>query len=95
MEAGLPLYGHELDRATSPLEAGLKSFVKFGHGFVGEEALAAQRDGTPRGGLSEFARRRQEYRAAGLQSFPQGAKSEWSPAEPSRRALIGRLAMAM
>ena len=25
MEAGLPLYGHELDRATSPLEADLKS----------------------------------------------------------------------
>jgi aminomethyltransferase len=45
MEAGLPLYGHELDRATSPLEAGLRSFVKFGHGCVGETALAAQRDG--------------------------------------------------
>jgi aminomethyltransferase len=45
MEAGLPLYGHELDRATSPLEAGLKRFVKFGHGFIGEAALAAQRDG--------------------------------------------------
>lgn len=44
MEAGLPLYGHELDRATSPLEAGLKTFVKFGHDFVGESALAAQRD---------------------------------------------------
>jgi aminomethyltransferase len=45
MEAGLPLYGHELDRATSPLEAVLPNFVKFGHGFVGEAALAAQRDG--------------------------------------------------
>ena len=45
MEAGLPLYGHELDRRTSPLEANLKGFVKFGHGFVGEPALAAQRDG--------------------------------------------------
>jgi aminomethyltransferase len=45
MEAGLPLYGHELDRATSPLEANLKGFVKFGHGFVGEQALAVQRDG--------------------------------------------------
>jgi aminomethyltransferase len=44
MEAGLPLYGHELDRATSPLEAGLGTFVKFGRGFVGERALAAQRD---------------------------------------------------
>jgi aminomethyltransferase len=43
LEAGLPLYGHELDRETSPLEAGLGTYVKFGRGFVGEEALAAQR----------------------------------------------------
>ena len=43
LEAGLALYGHELDRATSPLEAGLATYVKFGRGFVGEEALAAQR----------------------------------------------------
>jgi glycine cleavage system T protein (aminomethyltransferase) len=43
LEAGLPLYGHELDRNTSPLEAALATYVKFGRGFVGEEALAAQR----------------------------------------------------
>ena len=43
LEAGLPLYGHELDRNTSPLEAGLGIFVKFGRGFIGEEALAKQR----------------------------------------------------
>lgn len=42
MEAGLALYGHELDRATSPLDAGLGKFVKLGRGFVGEGALAAQ-----------------------------------------------------
>ena len=45
LEAGLPLYGHELDRATSPLEAGLATFVKLGRPFVGEPALAAQREG--------------------------------------------------
>jgi glycine cleavage system T protein (aminomethyltransferase) len=44
MEAGLPLYGHELDRTRSPLEAGLGTFVKFGRGFIGESALATQRD---------------------------------------------------
>ena len=43
LEAGLPLYGHELDRQTSPLEAGLGAFVRFGHGFVGEAMLAEQR----------------------------------------------------
>ena len=49
MEAGLPLYGHELDRATSPLEAGLNTFVKLGREFVGAAALdAQQRDGLKR-----------------------------------------------
>jgi aminomethyltransferase len=43
MEAGLPLYGHELDRTTSPLEAGLDSFVKLGRDFIGAAALAEQR----------------------------------------------------
>jgi aminomethyltransferase len=44
LEAGLPLYGHELDRNSSPLEAGLGIFVKLGRDFVGSAALAAQRD---------------------------------------------------
>jgi len=44
LEAGLPLYGHELDRNSSPLEAGLAAFVKLGRPFVGAAALAAQRE---------------------------------------------------
>jgi aminomethyltransferase len=48
LEAGLPLYGHELDRATSPVEAGLNAFIRFGRPFVGEAALRAQRDQGPR-----------------------------------------------
>jgi aminomethyltransferase len=39
LEAALPLYGHELDDTTSPLEAGLDRFVKAG-GFLGAEAIA-------------------------------------------------------
>lgn len=40
LEAALPLYGHELDDSTSPLEAGLERFVKRGAGgFLGAEAI--------------------------------------------------------
>jgi len=43
LEAALPLYGHELDDATSPLEAGLDRFVKLERGgFLGAEALQRQ-----------------------------------------------------
>ncbi len=41
LEAALPLYGHELDDTTSPLEAGLDRFVKLNTGgFIGAEAIA-------------------------------------------------------
>jgi aminomethyltransferase len=40
LEAALPLYGHELDDRTSPLEAGLGRFVKReSGGFIGHEAM--------------------------------------------------------
>ena len=46
LEAGLPLYGHELDRDSSPFEAGLSPFVKLGRPFIGAPVLEAQhRDG--------------------------------------------------
>ncbi len=44
LEAALPLYGHELDATTSPLEAGLERFVKLeAGGFLGCEAIAERR----------------------------------------------------
>jgi aminomethyltransferase len=40
LEAALPLYGHELDEQTSPLEAGLGWSIKFSkNDFVGKRAL--------------------------------------------------------
>lgn len=40
LEAGLPLYGHEYDDETSPVEAGYGWAVKFDKGdFIGREAL--------------------------------------------------------
>ena len=40
LEAALPLYGHELDPTTTPIEAGLERFVREDRSFVGAEALA-------------------------------------------------------
>jgi aminomethyltransferase len=39
LEAGMPLYGHEIDETTTPLEAGLSRAVRFNHDFTGREAL--------------------------------------------------------
>jgi aminomethyltransferase len=45
LEAGLMLYGNDIDASTTPLEAGLGWVVKLGKGdFVGREALAQQKE---------------------------------------------------
>jgi aminomethyltransferase len=44
LEAGMPLYGHELEEDITPLQAGLAWAVKFGKvAFEGQVALEAQR----------------------------------------------------
>jgi aminomethyltransferase len=50
LEAGLALYGNDIDDTTTPLEAGLGWLVKLQKGeFVGREALFAQKEqGIPR-----------------------------------------------
>ena len=44
LEAGLPLYGHEISENISPLQAGLHRFVKLSKpvDFIGKEALLAE-----------------------------------------------------
>lgn len=45
LEKAYPLYGHELDDTTTPLEAGLEWVTKFTKGpFIGREALLQQRN---------------------------------------------------
>lgn len=49
LEAGNPLYGHELDDTTTPLEAGLGFAVSFDKGaFVGRDILLLQQEEGPR-----------------------------------------------
>jgi len=49
LEAGLPLYGHEISREISPLQAGLGWAVKLdkAEGFIGREALAVESAAKP------------------------------------------------
>jgi aminomethyltransferase len=52
IEAGYPLYGHELDEETDPLSAGLKWAVKMDkRNFIGKSALAALKPGKKKIGL--------------------------------------------
>ncbi|HEX6221862.1 MAG TPA: glycine cleavage system aminomethyltransferase GcvT [Acidimicrobiia bacterium] len=49
LEAGLALWGADIDETTTPLEAGLTFAVSLDHEFVGREALIAQtEEGVPR-----------------------------------------------
>jgi aminomethyltransferase len=55
LEAGMALYGHEIDSTTTPWEAGLDWIVKLGKGdFVGRAALEAARAEPPRRRLVGF-----------------------------------------
>ena len=48
LEAGMPLYGHELDLDTDPLTAGLGFAVALGKGeFLGRDAIAAVKEAGP------------------------------------------------
>ena len=44
LEKGYPLWGQDLDRDTTPLEAGLEWVVGWDHAFVGRDALERQRE---------------------------------------------------
>lgn len=47
LEAGMPLYGHELSASRSPYEAGLGRVVSGAGDFVGHDALAARAGDSP------------------------------------------------
>ncbi len=55
LEMGYSLYGQDIDINTTPLEAGLKSFIDWGKDFIGKQALLKQKDGRLRRELVCFA----------------------------------------
>ncbi|GAA1537657.1 glycine cleavage system aminomethyltransferase GcvT [Nocardioides humi] len=67
LEAGMPLYGHELTRATTPYEANLGRVVVLDKpgGFVGREALAKREEDGPQRVLVGLAARGRRSPRAG------------------------------
>ncbi|MGH7661267.1 MAG: aminomethyltransferase family protein, partial [Vulcanimicrobiaceae bacterium] len=56
LEAGMPLYGHELEETITPLQAGLNWAVKFDKpNFTGKAALEAQQAGGAYPRIAGFA----------------------------------------
>jgi len=55
LEAGMPLYGNDIDLGTDPFEAGLGFAVKLDKpGFIGKAALARKKEEGPRRRLTGF-----------------------------------------
>jgi aminomethyltransferase len=68
LEAGMPLYGHELTEEITPVQAGLSWALKLNKpDFVGKAALAAQRD---RGDYARIVGLVMEGRAPAREGYP-------------------------
>jgi aminomethyltransferase len=74
VEAGLPLYGHELTDETSPIAAGLGWVVGKTKSFVGSEAVkVARAEGTPRK-LVGIKLKSKRVMAPGMKVFADGVE---------------------
>ncbi|ROO89793.1 aminomethyltransferase [Actinocorallia herbida] len=84
LEAGMPLYGHELTAQTTPYDAGLGRVVRLEKEFVGRDALAAVAEAGPEHelvGLVAVGRRvpRAGYAVIGEDGEPCGTVTSGAP----------------
>ena len=78
LEAGMALYGHEIDASISPLEAGLGWIVKLDKGeFVGRRALLKQQEAGIRRRLIGFEMRGRGIGRDGYEVRFDGAPAGW------------------
>jgi aminomethyltransferase len=79
LESCYPLYGHELNESSSPIEAGLGFFVALQKPrFVGMEALREQKEKGP-------AKRLVAFKMTGKSAPPRADYAIWSTGEPSAK----------
>ncbi|MFO8028119.1 MAG: glycine cleavage system aminomethyltransferase GcvT [Opitutales bacterium] len=85
LEAGLPLYGHEISDEITPLEAGLQWTVKFKKPeFVGKAALAKQK-------AAGLEQRVAHFKLAGRRIAREGTAVNNESGDPVGRVLSGTL----
>lgn len=78
LEAGLPLYGHELTRQITPFEAGLGWVVKLSKGdFIGREALLRQKEGRLTRRLIGLRLKERAIPRAGYELISDGQRVGW------------------
>lgn len=78
LEAGMALYGHEIDASISPLEAGLDWIVKFDKGdFVGREALLRRQQAGIQRHLAGFEMRGRGIGRDGYEVWLDGVSAGW------------------
>jgi aminomethyltransferase len=78
LEAGMALYGHEIDASISPLEAGLGWIVKLDKGdFVGRGALVKQKESGLRRKLAGFEMRGRGIGRDGYEVLLNGVPAGW------------------
>jgi len=75
MEAAYPLYGHEYDEKTTPLDAGYSWAVKFGKGeFIGSKALSKEKEAGPKKRLVGVVLSEKNVPREGFKLFNGGAE---------------------
>ncbi|HEY8771641.1 MAG TPA: glycine cleavage system aminomethyltransferase GcvT [Candidatus Limnocylindria bacterium] len=95
LEAGMPLYGNELDRSVNPYEANLGRVVKLEKGeFVGRAALAAVQQTGPRRKLVGLMMRDEAIARHGYPVLVDGAASGAVTSGTLSPTLGERIAMA-
>jgi aminomethyltransferase len=78
LEAGMALYGHEIDASISPLEAGLGWIVKLDKGdFAGRDVLLKQKETGPGRKLVGFEMRGRGIGREGYEVYLEGAPAGW------------------
>ena len=95
LEAGMPLYGNELDRSTNPYEANLGRVVKLDKGeFVGRAALAAVQQAGPRRKLVGLVMRENAIARQGYPVLVDGREVGAVTSGTASPTLAERIAMA-